>query len=499
MGLRWEYETALRDLEYKYTRTVDLKTPIAEMQNNAPALPSEATALRHASPNWTGGWLFTDPNHPYQFDVPKRLFMPKVGVAYRLNDKSVLRAGFSRNVVPTTMVSCSLCWINTPGYGATVNGAPSLQGVPGQQFSDPYPATNPLILPTGNALGIYTNLGNPGGQVVNPKELVPQVNDRYNFSYQRELPGRLTFDGTFYMSVTRNKPSTINMNMLDPNLVYANKEKLDAGVANPFYNYLTPETFPGSLRYRPTVPLSQLLRPEPAFGDINYQNVGDRHEFYKALQLRLQRSFSSGASFLFTYYYAKNREENYFNDLDQYANRYTYITSNDNRHRISASGTYELPFGKGRKILSQAGRLTDGILGGWSLSSIFTFHSGQFLGFGAAQVSGNPGSGTGDWKHWFDTSAFSPLPAYTPRTNPWNYEGLAGPRFWNVDTDLAKVFELTERFNLKFKLEAYNMTNSFMPSDPTTNVYSGVFGVAGLGQAFGNQGRTVQYSLQLRF
>lgn len=501
LGLRWEYETALRDLEYKYTRTVDLKTPISVMQSNPPALPAEATALRSSAPQWTGGWLFTSPSQPYQFDVPKHLFMPKLGAAYRINDKSVLRAGFSRNVVPTTMVSGELGWINTPGYAASVGGAPSLQGVPGQQFSDPYPATNPLILPTGNKLGIYTNLGNPSGQFVNPTELVPQVNDRYNFSYQRELPWRLTFDGTYYMSLTKAKPSTINMNMIDPNLTYTYKEKLNAGVANPFYNYLTPDVFPGSLRYQPTVPLSQLLHPEPAFGDILYQNVGDRHERYHAVQLRVQRSFSDGASFLFTYYYSKNREENYFNDLATYANHYTYQTSPDNRHRISAAGTYELPFGKGRKMMSNAGRLADGILGGWSFSSIFTFHSGQFLNFqgSPALVSGDPGSGTGDWQHWFNTSVFSPLPAYTPRTNPWIYEGLAGPRFWNIDSTLAKTFAMTERFNLKFKLEAYNMTNSFMPSDPTTNIYSGVFGVAGLGQAFGNQGRSVQYSLQLVF
>ncbi len=505
LGLRWEYETALRDMEYKYSRTVDFTTPIPAIAGNPAALPSEATQLREAPPKWTGAWYFTDPQHPYQFDVPKHLFMPKVGLAYRLSDKSALRAGFSRNVVPTTMVSGSLGWIYLQGYSASVSGAPSLQGIPGQQFSDPYPATNPLQMPTGNSLGIYTNQGNLDFKQAYPKELVPQVNDRYNFSYQRELPGRMTFDGTFYIQATRNKPTSMAMNMMDPNLKYTYKEKLDAGVANPFYNYLTPDKFPGSLRYRPTVPLSQLLRPEPAFGDVTLQNVGNRAEFYKALQLRVQRSFSEGASFLFTYYYAKDDEDQYFNDIDQFAKRFTRITAIDNRHRISAAGTYELPFGKGRKMLSQISRIADGFVGGWSLSSIFTYHSGQFLDFTplgwtpATQVSGDPGSPSRDWKRWFNTSVFAPLPAYTPRTSRWMYEGLTGPRFWNIDTTLAKTFFLTERFNLKFKLEAYNMTNSFIPNDPVVNVYSGAFGVAGTGQYFGNQGRSVQYSLQLFF
>jgi hypothetical protein len=501
LGLRWEYETALQDLGYKFTRTVDLTTPIPEMQANPPVLPAAATALRTSTPVYAGGWEFESSSHPYQFDVPNHLFMPKVGVAYKLNERSVLRAGFGRNIVPTTMVSGELAWINTPGYGATVSGAPSLQGIPGQQFGDPYPATNPLLLPTGNSLGIYTNLGNPGGQVVNPKELVPEVDDRYNFSYQRELPGRFVFDGTFYMGITRNAGSTMNMNMMDPSLLYTYKQELNEPIPNPFYNYLTPDVFPGSLRYRPTIPLSQLLLPEPAFGEVDYQNVGNRGRFYRAIQLKAQRSFSSGASFLFTYYYSKNREQNFFNDLDTYADKLTYITSPDNQHRVTAAGTYELPFGKGRRMLSQAGRFTDGVIGGWSLSSIFTYHSGALLNFRntPALVSGSPGTATGNWQSWFNTSVFSPLPAYTPRTNPWVYEDLAGPRFWNIDATLAKTFSLTERFRLKFKLEAYNLTNSFMPNDPNTSVGSGAFGIAGTGQAFGNQGRSIQYGLQLLF
>jgi hypothetical protein len=502
LGLRWEYETALRDLNYQYSRTLDLSVPIPEMQSNPPVLPEAATALRASAPKWNGAWLFTDSSHPYQFAVPKHEFMPRVGLAYRINDMTAVRFGFARYVVPTTMVSGELSWIDTPGYGSTTYGAPSLQGIPGMQFSNPYPASNPLIMPTGNSLGTYTNLGNLG-MGVNPLELVPQVNDRLNFSFQRELPEHFTFDGTFYLSLGRDKPSTINANLMDPNLSYTYKSALNAAIANPFYGYLTPDKFAGSLRYQPTIALSQLLRPYPQYGNIYVNNVGDRSEFYRALQFRVQRSFTNGASFLFTYYYTKDTVDQFFNDLDQYANHFTGQTTVDPRHRISASGTYELPFGKGRKLLPTANRVLDGFVGGWSFSSILTFRSGNFLNFqySPAVVSGNPGTGTGNWNQWFDTSVFSPLPAYTPRTNPWLYEGLSGPRFWNIDSTLAKTFNLTERFKLKFRLEAYNLTNSFMPNDPNTDVLSGpgVFGRAGRYQASGNFGRSLQYGLQLNF
>jgi hypothetical protein len=69
----------------------------------------------------------------------------------------------------------------------------------------------------------------------------------------------------------------------------------------------------------------------------------------------------------------------FFNAPDQYANVLTMIPGSNPRHRISAAGTYELPFGKGKAYMSNAHPVVNAILGGWSTSSIFHWNSGSFL------------------------------------------------------------------------------------------------------------------------
>jgi hypothetical protein len=116
--------------------------------------------------------------------------------------------------------------------------------------------------------------------------------------------------------------------------------------------------------------------------------------------------------------------------------------------------------------------------------------------FGQALVSGDPIIDSPSRSGWFKTSVFLPLPAYTRRTNPWQYEGLTGPRNWNVDATLAKSFRVTERLRLEFRLEAYNMTNSFIPTDPVVAITNASFGKS-VNQS--NRGREVQYAVRLQF
>ena len=64
---------------------------------------------------------------------------------------------------------------------------------------------------------------------------------------------------------------------------------------------------------------------------------------------------------------------------------------------------------------------------------------------------------------WFDTSKFARALHYTPRTNPWQYPGIVGPKYWNLDSTLTKNFPIKDRMNVEFRFEAYNLTNSFVP------------------------------------
>jgi hypothetical protein len=136
------------------------------------------------------------------------------------------------------------------------------------------------------------------------------------------------------------------------------------------------------------------------------------------------------------------------------------------------------------------------MFGGWSTSNLFMYNSGTFLRFAALQVNGDPHIDNPTRYKAFNTAAFAILPAFTPRTNPLQYEGLTGPRYFQLDASLSKVFAVRDRIKVEFKTEAYNSTNSFIPSDPDVSVTSATFGRETSQQ---NTGRELQYTLRIIF
>jgi hypothetical protein len=203
--------------------------------------------------------------------------------------------------------------------------------------------------------------------------------------------------------------------------------------------------------------------------------------------------------FLTAYNYNREWNSEFFNDDDRYANKLTMIPGQRPRHRLTNAGTYELPFGLGRRWLANAHPVANGLLGGWSTSWYFTFNSGEYLRFGQMKTDGSsPRLDNPTTERWFDTSKFQQAEPFTPRTNPWQYPDVTGPLYWNVDMTLSKDFRIHEDYRLEFKLEAYNVTNNFVPSNPVLNVLSPVFGKS-TAQMLGNRGRELQYTLRLYF
>jgi hypothetical protein len=111
-------------------------------------------------------------------------------------------------------------------------------------------------------------------------------------------------------------------------------------------------------------------------------------------------------------------------------------------------------------------------------------------------VSGDPVLANPTRDMWFNTSVFAVAAPFTPRTNPRQYDGLTGPDSWNLNSTLAKFFQIRERMRLEVRLEAYNTTNSIMWSNPEVSRTSSLFGRV-TNQA--NTGREVQYALRLHF
>jgi hypothetical protein len=508
LGLRWEYAAALSDQEHKLSRFLDLTQAIPEFQQTPPVMPPEVTALRKAPPIYNGAFVFTDDNHPGSWDG-RNEWMPRIGIAVRVTDKTAIRAGFARYVTPAVTVGQTLeapqpnpyGWggqVATFGYNAKYNVAPSIAGVPQARLSDPFPASNPIVPPKQKQLGRYTALGDD--VYWNEQAQKSQYNDRYNISLQSQLPLGLAGDITWFYNRGERVSYNLSVNMVDPQLKYTHKDALNKSVPNPFYNYLTPDKFPGQLRYQKNVTVGSLLSPYPQYRGLTQWHTNGKSVRYNSLQAKLERRFGQGLALLWNYNYNQTKNQEWFNDLDQYANRFVWMPSQLFRHKINFAGVVEIPVGRGRAFGADLNKAADMIIGGWSASFIHRWRSANYLRFGTYQVSGDPSISNPTKDKLFDTSKFAVQPAYTPRSNPWQYDGVKGTGDWNLDFTLSKVIRLTERFNLEVRMEAYNLTNSVVwGEDGNTTNFSGSNVNFGKASSQRNMGREMQYMLKLVF
>jgi hypothetical protein len=526
LGLRYEYESAPVDDQNRYSRMLDLNSPNATLSANPPVYTADELALRSqllgtsSAPSLNGNWGFTSSSQRTQYNAPKLNFEPKVGIAIRLNDKTALHAGWGRFLVLNSQVGDGL--IAQPGfvgYSASSTILPMTAGVPQTHLSDPFPGNNPLQLPTGNALGANTNLGNGYGNGWGGGFRYPDYKngtlDRFNLTIQHQLPGNIRLEASYMATDGRHLDSngwwdSFPINAVSPSIYYnaTTGPQLNQQVANPFYHYLTPAQFPGSLRNRPTVALSQLLRPYPQYGDLFEASVPIEGDIVQNMEIRLQRAYANGFSFLGSYLYNRERSTYWpstgdITDGPYYYNRAPMWMSGSSpsypRHRVVVSGAYELPFGNGRKMLDHAGRLVNGVFGGWSLNSIVNINSGSAMVF----TSGDPFVMTGDPTknvpagYAFNPAAFGDLPSFTAFNGPATFAGVNGPGSWNIDSNLSKSFVVREGMKLQFRAEAYNLTNSIVWSSASAAYHDSTFGQENLYQA--NVGRSMQYSLKLFF
>lgn len=504
LGLRWEYETAPAEETRMLNRDLNLNQALPALADNPPSMPAEVTAISTIPYKWNGALVFTSDANPRMYNAPKNTFLPRVGIAVRLSDKMSFRAGYARYAVPMVTVHPETGGLPTYGFSQSTAALDPLEGSPRTFISNPFPAgSNALQLPAGSALGAYTEVGNSVSWW-NQSLKVP-MNDRFNVSLQRQMPWNLFTEATFFTNFSHNSqdPSmwggnySYNLNMVDPRLIYQYKGATDQAVSNPFYGLLPPDKMPGTLATEQTVPVSQLLRPYPQYGDLNLNAWPGSSDHYYALQLKAERRMGNGIGFLLAYNYNREYHDQYFNAIDQYDNKFTMLDRAYPRHSLRVSGTWDLPFGKGRQFANNINPILEGVIGGWTTSSMLMWSSGNLLTFQQADVTGDPRANVpaGDA---FNPAVFQVPAAYTPRTNPWYYDGLRGPRFWQLDSTLVKYFPITERISLELRMEFYNLPNTFIKSDPDTGIGSGTMGQS-TGVAAGNYGREIQYAARIHF
>jgi hypothetical protein len=527
-GLRNDYETAWHDDAHNLSQGLDLTQIDPAILANPPQMPAQATSIVGSNySSFNGLWNFTSNQHPGMWHAPNLAYQPRFGVAYRINDKTALRFGYALYVVPTefnfTAAPVSgfedVNFLEPPFFGATgyQNVAPLLSGRPQATISNPYPATNPLVPIPGRSGG--TNIGRGGSPLLwYPQGFDKAYNNRLNVTFEHQLPGQIVTSLTYFTNFG-NQHYNQALNNIDPRIRQQYQSTLNTQVSNPFYHYLNTTLIPGPLFNQPTVPLGSLLTKYPLYGPLYQIGVLGAGERYNSLEVRVQKRFSHGYNFLFGYVFIREKTQQIVNDLQVFNNQLTWQDSDQPHHRIISAGTYELPFGRGKALLSNSSRVLDTLVGGWQITGQLTFNSGDHPRFlvgtpsvlQSLVVTGNPCLSNPTPQRWFNTSAFQLPSGYAIQTNPLQFSCLTGPKFLNLDASLLKHFHITERVQAQLKMSAYNATNKLNRGDPDTNFSDSNFGQAlyqgspggtfgAQGAVYGNQaGRQIELGFKLLF
>ena len=242
LGLRYEYEGGLWDPQTRLPQNLDLSDPIPGMKEAVdPLMPADVKAKMAESAQaktfaYNGAFHFTESGSDRKTSAYKLAFMPRIGVAWRLGNRTVLRAGYGRFVVPASLANTErddLGEIDLGGFTPTTVVPPVLAGIPQSYLSNPFPlGLDPIV---GKKFGRNTNLGSAVS--VDEYQQRTPISDRFNLSFQRQLPGKFIADVTYYTNFVSHYQYSLNLNMMDPRLSYKYGSALTQTVSNPFFNF----------------------------------------------------------------------------------------------------------------------------------------------------------------------------------------------------------------------------------------------------------------------
>ncbi len=503
-GLRYDYESP-RTERYNRFSTFDFTTPFPIQ---VPGLPNLMGALTHPG---QGGQPRGNFNSAYGN------LGPRIGLAYRLTNRTAIRSGYGIYYAPVQGTT-SASGFGSSGADISTNWVSSLDGItPLNPLSNPYPTGVLPPLTTKSDLLLL-------GQSINIRDRGNRANtyaQQWNFGIQQEFASDWLIEVAYAGNKGTRLPVNWNWDQLDPKYQSLGND-LNKLVPNPFYGLVTTGTLAAA-----TVAQSQLLRPYPQYTGITSsssfaiaQNMGS--SVYHSAVVRVEKRFSKGLTVLLSYTASKLIDnasgrifgingnstpvQNYYDLRSERS-----VSEGDVPRRLVFSHTYDLPFGKGRKFLAGGPSALNWIVGGWSANGIASYSSGFPL-----ELSSNGNSGVGGGilrpnstgqtafltgtvesrlNQYFNTSVFTLPPTYTFGNVARTLPDVRAPSRINYDFALSKAIPVGDRFNVLFRTEAFNLTNTPYFGIPGTNLGSANFGV--ISSSTGE--RQVQFSLKVLF
>ena len=402
------------------------------------------------------------------FDPDKNNFAPRVGFAWSVGEKTVLRGGYGIYYDQSPLAPAEALYFNSPYFDNNIFF--SLPGLP-LTLADPFPSFFPLPLPD-SALAIQ-------------RDLRTGYMQHWNFNVERQLGEKSVLEVAYVGSKGTKLLTARDINQPQPSVL------------------------PPGLPFVP--------RPDPRFDDIDLLE-SRANSIYHALQARFQQRLTRGFSALASYTWSKSIDDasNFFtsagdpnfpqNSFDLAAER--GLSNFDVRHRLSLSYSYDLPFRK------PGDGLVANLVNGWQTFGIVTLQSGRpftvallseidnsgtgrsILGFGAndrPNVVGNAELSNPTTAQWFNTAAFQ-----FPAPGTFGNAGrniLEGPSYQNVNMSILKNTHFNERVNLQFRAEAFNLFNH-----PNFNLPDNFLGSPTFGRiTSARDPRHIQFGLKLLF
>ena len=405
-------------------------------------------------------------------------FAPRLGIAWRATEKTVVRLGYGISVDPNSFRNMR------DAYPATI----SLQLSGASSFQ----AAGPLK----NGLPAIVSPDISSGSIVLPTAIGTQTFNRgyiqsLNLTLQRDIGWGFTVQGAYVATRAIRQTANVNINAGE------------VGLGNP----------------------GRALARFGRIANINMLvpfNTADYNGFQAQVNRRLNPAAQVGLTYTFSKAmgYADNSDSGLtFNSVSQWA-RNRGLTSFDRTHNLQVFGVYELPFGAGKRWATSGP--ASWLAGGWQLNGIMSRLSGTPFTVTSAATSLNaPGNtqtadlvassvrilgGIGRGASWFDPLAFAPVTAV--RYGTLGRNTMRGPGVFNLDASLFRNFKITERFMLQFRTEVFNLTNTpafnnpgANASSPTRRADGSIINTNGFSEITSAQGteRQIRFALKLTF
>ena len=500
LGLRYEVETPITERFNRASIHYDWVTPnpLNDRARANYAAGRQVPDLSASQFQAIGGLTFANvaPNGRNYWKGEKNNFMPRVGIAYQLRPKTIVRTGFG---IYYASIGVNYSNTNQTGFSQSTPIQASLDNGLTYVATNANPFPTGLIRPPGASQGLSTNLGQ-GVTVFGDSRKNPYA-QRWSFGLQQELPMKAMIDASYVAN--RSSRLTLNRELsytparylsTSPVRDQATIDFLGANFPNPYFG-LNPI-------YGNNITRGSILRNYSQFSSVQLSADPAGYSWYHSLQTRIERRMENGWTVQGSYTYSKAMEATeLLNPQDPMPSE--VVAGLDRTHRFTSSGIWEIPVGRTRRFGGSMPKALDFVAGGWQLGGLYQHQTGAPLGFGNRIFNGNlkdivRPKGVRNVDGWFNADAgFERNNARQLASNlrrfPLRFSGVRGPTQDRWDASLIKNFRFAERWNMQFRAETFNALNHPNLSDPNTDPTSTAFGTI-TGQ---DSPRSFQLSLKL--